>query len=77
MIKYSCEFSVSLDNAHKELKAIGAKFKVLNETTLGFRKKPTFNAKVILTRHGFIAEAPPKADPADIDQLTKLKDKFS
>lgn len=75
MIEYSCEVSLSLDEAHKQLTAVGVKHEVINETTLGFRKRPIRKAKEILSRCGFIAE-PHDNTPIEV-KLEQLKEKFS
>ena len=56
MIKYSCEVSLSLDKACEKLNKLRIPHKVISETTLGFRKRPTRNAKKIMTSCGFVRE---------------------
>lgn len=52
-VKYSTEFSVSLDAAVAELRREGISHKVTHETELAFHGKPCRKAKEILSRAGF------------------------
>lgn len=76
MIEFSCEFSVSLDEAHRRLKAAGCKHEVLTETTLAFRKRPTRQAKEILSDCGFTEDKVLSSAPL-AEQLAALKERFS
>lgn len=50
MVRYSCEVSLSLDEAVRRLDAQKLPYEVTHETELSFRKKPCRRAKEILTR---------------------------
>lgn len=75
MIEYSCLVSLSLDEAVRRLKAGSHKHEVIDECTLGFRKKPTRAVKQILLECGFVNE--PAADAPMSEKLEALQAKYS
>lgn len=77
MIKYSCEISLSLDEASKRLTKAGVRHKVIGECVLGFRERPTRQAKEILTRCGFVREPDGDIRPATAEEVWGLEEKFS
>ena len=76
MIHYTAPDAVSMGKAHHQLIYIGASHKITGELTLGFRKRPTREAKRILNRCGL------KREPDDTRPLTsadwdRLEEEFS
>ena len=77
MIKYSCKDATSMGKAHHELIFVGVKHKVIGELVLGFRERPTRQAKEILTRCGFTREADTSHRAPTAEEVWNLKEKFS
>ena len=74
MIEYNCEVSLSLDRCVAELDRLKAPYKVLRETTLGFKAVPVRKVKEVLTRHGFVRDITIHW-PSD-EQLQGLQERF-
>lgn len=72
---YTCEVSLSLDQAVQQFDAEGLKYKVVDECTLFFRKKPCRREKEILSRCGFTLT--PQTTAPSREALEALKGKFS
>jgi hypothetical protein len=74
MLKYKTSLDSLQENACYLLREMGHPFKELDSQTLGFRKRPTLEAKKVLRATGYV-QVREEARPAKDKDLQKLQRK--